>query len=64
MSMQYIRESYAVPAKRGARVKFLGHEAVITSSEGQYLWIRFIGDPAPGCLRREKVHPTWEVEYL
>jgi hypothetical protein len=49
MSMQYIRKTYAVPAKRGAEIVYYGGGCdlvgVITGSSGA-------------------LHPTWCVRYL
>ena len=65
MSVKYIRDTYNVPCKRGARVRYTWnrkhHEGVITSARGRYIYIRFDGErktyPAP-------FHPTWELVYL
>lgn len=67
MSLQYIRETYGVPAKRGGRVRFTPEngkkpwEGRITSADGAYLRIFRDGDvktyPAP-------FHPTWGITYL
>lgn len=60
--MQYIRDYYGVPAKRGARIFFLwrGRRAgTIVGSRNQYLRVRFDDKPK----RVETLHATWEVEY-
>lgn len=57
MSLEYIRRTYNVPAKRGATVKFQGKPGVIASSNGKYLRVRFGG-------KLLTIHPTWEVEYI
>lgn len=68
MSMQYIRDTYGVPARRGMRIEYQpdkeGHAAwqgVITSAENGYLRIRRDGDkntyPA-------QFHPEWGMTYL
>ena len=57
--MQYIRDHYRVPAKRGARVRFDGRPGVITGSAGQYLYIRLDGEK-----RSEMYHPTWQIDYV
>lgn len=68
MSMEYIRKTYGVPARRGARVEFMpgkvGHapwRGTITSASGGYLYIRRDGDkhtyPA-------SFHPKWRLTYL
>lgn len=66
MSMEYIRKTYGVPAKRGARVRFtpngnryLAHEGVIIGSRGAYLRVRMGDEKKAGTY-----HPTWEMEYL
>lgn len=58
MSMEYIRQHYGIPAKRGLRIKFCGHPATITGSEDARLRIRIDGDD-----RSVIVHPTWRIEY-
>lgn len=62
MSLDYIRDHYAVPAKRGGRIRFTGsspaQDGRILGAKGQYLSVRF-DDGSKGIL-----HPTWEVEYL
>ena len=59
MSMEYIRKSYAVPAKRGMRVRFMGREGIITGSDGARLIIK------TNDQKRVLIcHPTWEMEYL
>jgi hypothetical protein len=60
MSMQYIRETYNVPAKRGGRVRYAGkYCGTITGARGAHLRIRLDRD---GRVRL--YHPTWEIEYL
>lgn len=63
MSMAWIRKSYAVPARRGARVRYAGSGkselGTITSARGGQLWIRLDGAKHPLPF-----HPTWELEYL
>lgn len=58
MSMDYIRQHYGVPAKRGGRVKFDGQWATIVASDQQYLKVRLDGE-----TRAIRIHPTWHVEY-
>ena len=45
--MDYIRKTYGVPAKRGARVQYVGdgfaQAGTITGSNGSHLWIRLDG---------------------
>lgn len=68
MSIKYIRDTYGVPAYRGARVAYhhgkIGIDprfGTIVSTDGAYLRIRFDGDkrtyPAP-------FHPEWGLSYL
>lgn len=60
MTMKTIRDQYAVPAKRGMRVKVDGKPGVITGTTRgpMYIRVRFDGDKfTTPC------HPTWEVEY-
>lgn len=65
MSMDYIRSTYKVPAKRGARVRVdwyppePAREGTITGTDGARLRIRLDGDE-----RSRIAHPTWRVEYL
>jgi hypothetical protein len=65
MSMEYIRKTYGVPAKRGGHILFRKcvHEipvkGEIVGSRGQYLRVRFPGHVVPLNL-----HPTWMIEYL
>ena len=65
MSMDYIRRTYGVPAKRGARVRLNwcppapAVEGVITGAAGARLRIRLDGEK-----RSRTAHPTWCVEYL
>ena len=65
MSLEYIRKTYGVPAKRGVRVKFtpdtrdnpvfgkiVGHHAAL-------LRVR-----VEGAKRVWLCHPLWQIEYL
>lgn len=58
MTMQYVRDYYGVPAKRGGRVRFEGRSEGTILSATHRLHVRF-DDGTVGWL-----HPTWEVEYL
>jgi hypothetical protein len=63
MTMQYIRDYYGVPAKRGAEIKYRGEPYVIVGSSGHYLRAKkltLLGEPR---LKVVTLHPTWEVEY-
>jgi len=63
MSLQYIRDTYGVPAKRGGRVEYTPNgnrtRGTITGSSGQYLRVRLDGSKHSG-----RFHPTWEMRYL
>ena len=60
MSMQYIRDYYDVPAKRGGRVRWMGHYiGEIVGTRGPHLRIRLNGEKA---IR--SYHPTWNIDYL
>lgn len=44
MTLEYIRKTYGVPAKRGARVRDdMGREGTITGTRGPYLEVRIDG---------------------
>jgi hypothetical protein len=58
MSMEYTRNYYQVPAKRGMRVIADGNPAEIRDSDGQYLMLRLDGQ-----TELSKWHPTWRIEY-
>lgn len=61
--MNYIRNYYRVPAKRGGRVRYTGGKSprtgTIKSARHGYLRIVLDGDKHAGVF-----HPTWELEYL
>lgn len=63
MSMAYIRKTYGVPAKRGARVEYTGcgkkMAGTIRSAHGGHLRIQLDGQKHAG-----NYHPTWELRYL
>lgn len=63
MSMEYIREAYKVPAKRGGRVEYTHPEparmGTITGTKGARLRIKLDGDNHAG-----NYHPTWKLTYL
>lgn len=63
MSLQYIRDTYGVPAKRGARVEYSGNgtaiQGTITSSRGPHILVRLDGDDFS-----MQFHPTWKMHYL
>lgn len=71
--MEYIRKTYRVPAKRGARIEYDGDSlakfikgflykpkrGTIVAARGGYIRVRFDNETQIVSL-----HPTWEVEYL
>ncbi|MDW5314980.1 hypothetical protein [Rhizobium sp. PL01] len=64
MSMDYVRSTYGVPAKRGGRVEYSGDKTglrlgTIIGTYSARLKIRLDGDQDAGCY-----HPTWELRYL
>jgi hypothetical protein len=63
MSLDYIRKTYGVPAKRGARVEYSGGKSplfgTITGSRSAYIRVRLDGDKTS-----KPFHPTWEIRYL
>jgi len=63
MSMEYIRNAYGVPARRGGRVIYTGGvspmSGYITGSLGSYLRIKL-----DGHNRSDLYHPTWEIKYV
>lgn len=64
MSLEYIRKTYGVPAKRGAPVRFTpdsrdkSMDGRIVGSRGALLRVRFDGFKKPWLC-----HPTWEMKY-
>lgn len=63
MSLRYIRRYYEVPAHRGARVEYTGHQDVkqgtVVGSAGARLRVRMDGEKHTGIY-----HPTWCMSYL
>jgi hypothetical protein len=69
VSLQYIRDCYKVPAKRGGKILFTGNdgedapgepiEGVIVGARNAYLRVRL-----GSSNRVVTLHPTWMVEYL
>ena len=67
--MNYIRNYYGVPAKRGGRVRYTGglqggvlvgaRLGTIKSAHGGYLMILLDGDKYARTF-----HPTWNLEYI
>ena len=63
---KYVRDYYRVPAYIGTRVRYTYQgvrEGTITGFDGQYILIKFDGEPA-ARRRQRRAHPTWEIEYL
>lgn len=62
-NMQYIRDTYGVPAKRGARVEYTGGKeprlGTITGTGGCGILIRLDGEKTSSPY-----HPTWKLRYL
>ena len=68
MSLEWIRKTYSVPAKRGCRVRYTDGYGVIwngriTSARNGYLRV-LVDDRVPSYRGRLLLHPTWQVEYL
>lgn len=67
---QYVRDHYGVPAFIGRRVRYTGRlgasarEGKIAGFDGQYLLVKFDDDDSERHGFRERLHPTWEMEYL
>jgi hypothetical protein len=64
MSLQYIRDTYQVPAHKGSRVRYSpGHqkpvEGTIVGALHGHLRLLLDGNQTPGLY-----HPTWKIEYL
>lgn len=69
MSMDYIRRTYGVPAKRGMRVTYTpdldlwpSYEGVIVGSRVGYLRVRVVR-PLNWRGAILTIHPTWRVGY-
>jgi hypothetical protein len=64
MSMEYIRKTYGVPAKRGARVCYTNEGifyGTILCARGPYIRVRWDGG---GKRSVSSMHPTWALQYL
>lgn len=63
-ALEYIADTYRVPAKKGQRVTYTGakepRSGVIVGARGAYLTVRFDGDAK---AHSAPFHPTWEIEY-
>lgn len=66
MSMNYIRDTYQVPAKRGGRITYHDQgtgkalRCTIVGAKGQYLRVRADGH-GPLCILT--LHPTQNIDY-
>jgi len=58
MSLEYIREYYGVPAKKGMRVTYRSKAGVITGASGPHVRVRLDGEKSDGCY-----HPT-DLMYI
>lgn len=68
MSLVYIRRTYGVPAKRGARIRYTDTSGAIfngriTSARNGHLRV-LVDDRVPGYRGRLILHPTWNIEYI
>lgn len=63
MSLDWVRKSYGVPAKKGGRVEYTGHGkpqlGTITGARGVHVMIRL-----DGAKHAMPYHPTWKLRYL
>lgn len=58
VGLPYIRVRFKVPARRGGRIELHGKFGVITGASGEYLLVKFDGEPAAVI-----VHPV-EPNYV
>lgn len=68
MSLEYIRQTYKVPARRGQRIRYTDERGTvwngrITSANGARLRV-LVDDRVPGYRGRIVLHPTWNIEYI
>ncbi len=59
-NLEYISNTYGVPAKMGQKVKYEGRPGVICGTKNAYLKIQFDGEAKPD---KGVFHPTWEMTY-
>jgi hypothetical protein len=63
VTMQYIRDTYGVPAKRGGKVEYTGQDkpvmGTICGARAGYLRIRL-----DGAKHSRSYHPLWKLTYL
>jgi hypothetical protein len=65
MSMEYIRRTYGVPAKKGVQVEYFASDGermvgTIVGTKGAYLRVRF----GKGRRNIQTFHPTYNLKYL
>lgn len=58
MSLEYIRDTYSVPANVGRRVICSGKPGVIVNAKNAHIMVLIDGDDKPAPY-----HPTWQVQY-
>ena len=69
MSMDYIRRTYGVPAKRGGKVIYTDsdgvkfHCTIKSATNSGHLKV-LVDDRVTGYRGRMKLHPTWNIEYV
>lgn len=63
MSLEYIRKTYGVPARRGGRIEYNNNGRVefgtIVGASGAHLSIRL-----DGMKHTLPFHPTWSLKYM
>jgi hypothetical protein len=63
MVLEYVRDTYQVPAYVGRRVRFTGYkepiEGTIVGERAGMIRVR-----PDGLTRSFNFHPTWKIEYL
>ena len=59
--MQYIRDTYNVPAKRGMIIGFNRFFVKILSAKNGKLRVQYCGED--NKTLRYYIHPTWRVDY-
>lgn len=56
--LEYINETYGVPAVIGGRIRFGEKLGTIVGARGPHLQIKIDGETKTG-----NYHPTWKIEY-
>lgn len=56
--LEYIKETYGVPAVINGRIKFGSKLGTIVGANGPHLKIKIDGEKDAGSY-----HPTWNIEY-